>query len=229
MMFAVQAISLFCVVIFSVRDVSSARPLQSRMEDRTDTKITAKENSKKNHKPGKPVVWNFDGGVFFNTDGHLSNGSCFRLTGHLTAPDFFDDLRRIDNSDGTIYKLHDKPVSTYPSELLLTLHLLDFPCSVELNSEVRPPLTREAMGTLRLNFFWKEGITMRPVDGSKRTEASIRRLVPYSTDAAAELAPRFEWNYSFTVESEGVALSNDLVLIIENEDHKIAARVAARL
>ena len=85
------------------------------------------------------------------------------------------------------------------------------------------------MSTLRLNFFWKEGMTMRPVDGSKRTDASIRRLVPYATDAVSELAPRFEFNYSFTVESDGVPLTNDLVLIIENEDHKIAARVAARL
>ena len=230
MMFALRAISLLCFVAFSVRDVSVARSLQSRMEDRTDTKIAAKEDSKKNHKPRKTTVWNLDGGVFFNTDGHLPNGSCFRLTGHMNAPDFFDDLRRIDDSDGTTYKLHDKPVSTYPSQLHLTVHLLDFPCTIDLkDSEVRPPLTRELMSTLRLNFFWKEGISMRPVESSKRTDASIRRLVPYATDAANELAPRFEWNYSFTVDSDGVPLTNDLVLIIKNEDHKIAARVAARL
>ena len=138
MMFVLRAISLICFVIFSVPDVSSARPLQSRIEDRTDTKIAAKENSKKNHKPGKAIVWNLDGGVFFNTDGHLPNGSCFRLTGHMTAPDFFDDLRRFDTGDGTTYKLHDKPVNTYPSELLLTVHLLDFPCTLDLKEPGSP-------------------------------------------------------------------------------------------
>ena len=230
MIFALRAISLLWFVAFFACDASCAQPPQSRMEDHTDSKIAAKEASKKNRKPGKTVVWNLDGGVFFNSDGHLPNGSCFRLTGHMTAPDFFDDLRRIDNDDGTVYKLHDKRVSTYPDELLLTLHLLDFPCTANLNdSEVRPPLTRETIGGLRLNFFWKDGIAMRPVDGSKRTEASVRRLVPYASDAASELAPRFEFNYSFTVASEGVPLTHDLVLIIENEDHKIAARVAARL
>jgi hypothetical protein len=85
------------------------------------------------------------------------------------------------------------------------------------------------MGTLRLNFFWKEGIAMRPVASSKRTAASARRLAPYSADAADELAPRFEWSYIFTVAGENLPLTNHLVLIIESEDHKIAARVAARL
>jgi hypothetical protein len=229
-MFALRAISLLCCTLAFLLAASSARALQSRIEDHTDSKIAAKENSKKNHKPGKPIVWNLDGGVFFATDGHLPNGSCFRLSGHMTAPDFFDDLRRIDTDDGTIYKLHDKPVSTYPNELLLTVHLLDFPCTPGLNdSEVRPPLTPEHMSTLRLNFFWKNGVAMRPVDGSKRIDASAKRLVPYSTDAANELAPRFEFNYSFAVESDGVPLTNDLVLIIEGQEHQIAARVAARL
>ncbi|HEY1422438.1 MAG TPA: hypothetical protein VGF20_03225 [Candidatus Acidoferrum sp.] len=229
-MFALRAISFLCCTVAALLTASSARALQSRIEDHTDSKIAAKENSKKNHKPSKPTVWNLDGGVFFATDGHLPNGSCFRLSGHMTAPDFFDDLRRIDTDDGTTYKLHNKPVSTYPSELLLTVHLLDFPCAVDLkDSEIRPPLTPELMSTLRLNFFWKDGVAMRPVVGSKRTNASARRLVPYSIDAASELAPRFEFNYLFTVESDSVPLTNDLVLIIENEDHKIAARTAARL
>ena len=69
---------------------------------------------------------------------------------------------------------------------------------------------------------------MRPVESSKRISASARPLAPYSAGAAAELAPRFEWNYIFTIASEGVPLTNDLVLIIQ-EDGKVAARVAARL
>ena len=46
---------------------------------------------------------------------------------------------------------------------------------------------------------------------------------------ASELARRFEWNYMFSIASEGVPLTDDLVLVIEDQDHKIAARVAARL
>jgi hypothetical protein len=233
-MFALLAKSALCAALFSVStspahlfaNHASTHRVQSRMEDRAGKSDTpAKEL-----KASKKTVWNLDGGIFFATDGHLLNGSCFRLSGQMTAPDFFDGLRRVDTTNGTFYTLRDKVVTEYPDEVQITLHLLDFPCTLDLkDSVVRPPITREMMSTLRLNFYWKSGITLRPVETSKRTSANIKRLAPYSTDSRNELAPRFEWNYEFTVASEKVPLTNDLVIVIENEEKKIAARVAARL
>jgi hypothetical protein len=136
----------------------------------------------------------------------------------------------VDTDDGTAYFRHDKPVTEFPDELLVTFHLRDSPCSGDLkDTAVRPPLTPEIIGALRLHFYWKDGIVLRPVEGSKRTTASVTRLMPFAKQAADELAPRFQWNYTFTIQSAGVPLTNDLVLIIESEDHKIAARTAARL
>jgi hypothetical protein len=202
-------------------------PQQSRIEDRINQPETPK---KKTPKVPKRTVWNLDGGVFFATDGHLENGSCFRLSGQLTARDFFDGLRRVDTDEGTTYLLHNKPVTEFPDELLVTFHLLDFPCSRDLkDTAVRPPLTPELIGALRLHFYWKDGIALRPVDDTKRVNASVTRLTPFAPQAAEELAPRFRWNYTFTVQSAGVPLTHDLVLIIESEDHKVAARTAARL
>jgi hypothetical protein len=199
---------------------------QSRIEDRR----AKADNPSKDLKSAKRTVWNLDGGVFFATDGHLPNGSCFRLSGQMTAPDFFDGLRRVDNGDGTTYFLRDKVVTEFPEQLLVTLHLLDYPCSQDLkDTAVRPPITREIMSTLRLGFYWKEGVAMRKVESSRRTAASVKRLAPYAADAASELAPRFEWNYDFTIDSQGVPLTSDLVFVIEGQDHKIAARTAARL
>jgi len=123
-------------------------------------------------------------------------------------------------------------VTKYPDQVQIVLHLLDYPCSPDLkDTVVRPPITREIMSTLRLNFYWKEGLHMSPVEDSKRIAASVRRIGSYATGpgAAEELAPRFEWDYAFTVSSEKVPLVDDLVLVIENEEHKICARVAARL
>jgi len=205
---------------------------QSRLEDRTHSKTEAQANASKPVKPGKRTVWNLDGGVFFATDGHLQNGSCFRLQGQMVAPEFFDGLRRVDTEEGTSYLLHDKVVTEYPDQVEIVLHLLDYPCSTDLKeTAVRPPLTREMMSTLHLNFFWKAGVHMHPVEDSRRIGAEVRQLAPYARSAAAqgELAPRYEWNYSFTVNCQNVPLTEDLVLIIENAEHKIAARVAARL
>jgi len=225
-MFASLAKPVFCSALLFL-SAAHAGPWQSRIEDT----VNKAQKPEREIKGPRRTVWNLDGGIFFSTDGHLPNGSCFRLSGQMTAPDFFDGLRRVDTADGTTYVLRDKVVTVYPGELFVTLHLLDFPCTLDLkDSVVRPPLTRDLMSTLRLNFFWKDGVAMRPVESSKRTAAAARRLDSYATGPAAdELAPRFEWNYAFTVTGEGVPLTSDLVIIIENEDRKIAARVAARL
>jgi len=209
-------------------NTDACAPLQSRIEDRVNQPQTPQK--KKAAKAPKRTVWNLDGGVFFATDGHLGNGSCFKLSGGMTAADFFDGLRRVDSDEGTSYFLNNKPVTEFPDELLLTLHLLDYPCSRDLkDTAVRPPLTAEIISALRLHFYWKDGVALRPVDSSKRTRASVTRLAPFAKQAEDELAPRFQWDYTFTIQSAGVPLTNDLVLIIESEDHKIAARTAARL
>src|SRR2546430_10512874 len=39
-------------------------------------------------------VWNYDGGVFFETDGSLPNGVCFRVHGQMSSGDFFNGLKR---------------------------------------------------------------------------------------------------------------------------------------
>jgi hypothetical protein len=231
MMLARRAISIFGSVLLSCLAGAPARSFQSRLEERTDTKAEGKEKSAK-AKLAKRTVWNLDGGVFFATDGHLPNGSCFRLNGQMNAPNFFDGLRRVDSEEGTFYYLRNQLVTEYPGEVQIVIHLLDFPCTLDLkDTAARPPITREMMAALRLSFFWKQGVHMRPVEETKRTAADIRRLGTFAAGPATdeELAPRYEWSYAFTVNSENIPLTNDLVLVIENQEHKMAARVAARL
>jgi len=231
MMSARRKISIFGSLLLSCVAAAPAWSFQSRIEERSDSKTEGKEKSAKT-KPAKRTVWNLDGGVFFATDGHLPNGSCFRLSGQLNAPDFFDGLRRVDSEEGTLYYLRNQLVTEYPVQVQIVIRLLDFPCTLDLNDTIaRPPITRDMMATLRLNFFWKQGVHMRPVEESKRTGAEVKRIGTFAAGPAAaeELAPRYEWSYAFTVNSENVPLTNDLVLVIENQEHKIAARVAARL
>lgn len=223
--------SIYWLAPLSLLAICGASAQQARLESRTDEKQAAAEKTEKAAKNGKRTVWNLDGGVFFSTDGHLPNGSCFRLQGQMVAPDFFEGLRRVDTDQGSSYLLRDKLVTQYPEQVQVVLHLLDFPCSPNVkDTAARPPLTRELMSTLRLNFAWKNGLHMRPVEEAKRIAADIQRMGSYVKGAAAqELAPRFEWNYAFTVNTAGVPLTDDLVLVIENPDHSIAARVSARL
>src|ERR1700751_5271152 len=116
-MFSLRAISMFTCVVLSLLAPVTVCAMQSRMEDRVNKPDTTK---KKAAKITKRTAWNLDGGVFFATDGHLENGSCFRLSGQLTAPDFFDGLRRVDTDDGTSYLLRAKTVTEFPDELFIT-------------------------------------------------------------------------------------------------------------
>jgi hypothetical protein len=163
-MFALRAISILAGVLLPFLAILPACSLQSRIEDRTDTKAKANEKEKSaKSKPVKPTVWNLDGGVFFATDGHLPNGSCFRLSGQMNAPDFFDGLRRMDSEEGTSYYLRGQLVTEFPGEVQIIIRLLDFPCSLDLKDTlVRPPITRETMATLRLNFLLETGRTHAP-------------------------------------------------------------------
>ena len=59
-------------------------------------------------------VWNYDGGVFFETDGSLPNGVCFRVSGNVTSPEFFDHLKRIDDGHGTVFRRGlENPIGTW--------------------------------------------------------------------------------------------------------------------
>ena len=49
------------------------------------------------------TIWNFDGGIFLETDGSFNENTCFRLAGRVVSEHFFDNLKRIDDDDGTQY------------------------------------------------------------------------------------------------------------------------------
>src|SRR5438309_11478642 len=89
-------------------------------------------------------VWNYDGGVFFATDGSLPNGVCFRVSGNLDAPDFFLNLKRINDEKGTIFRRGTETVTHFPDELFLSLDIHDLPCTPGLReTESRTYLTPE--------------------------------------------------------------------------------------
>src|SRR3984893_9630962 len=100
------------------------------------------------------TVWNFDGGVFLETDGSLTDNTCFRLAGHLADKGFFDNLKRIDDKQGTRYLRGKEIVTEFPEHLKLLFVIHDQPCPSQMSdSKGRQYLTREMMSTLHLSLF----------------------------------------------------------------------------
>ncbi len=185
--------------------------------------------------PQKPkqiprTIWNFEGGVFMETDGSLSDSTCFRLAGRMIAKDFFDDLKRVDDDDGTVFLRGKESITQFPDRIKLLFVIHDQPCPSQLRDITgRVYLTREMMSKLRLSLFWKRGVELRPVEDFKLTFFDVKPILPYATELAAELPERLQWSYELDIGSAGVPLTDGLVLIFRREDGRIAARVAARL
>jgi len=176
------------------------------------------------------TVWNYDGGVLFETDGSLPNGACFRVSGRVTSPEFFDNLKRIDDKGGAVYRRGTETVTKFPNELRLSFLIHDQPCSAEMHHiGARTYLTNEMMSGLRIFYYWKRGVALRPVKGITEARVSVEPVAPYATALAAELPKRFEWFYDLIISGAGVPLTDSLVLVFRTPDGRIAARVAARM
>jgi hypothetical protein len=185
--------------------------------------------STKQSKRGKSI-WNYDGGVFFATDGSLPNGACFRVSGEINAREFFNNLKRADDEHGTVFHRGTEDVSQFPQALDVSFAIRDHPCTPGLR-EIAPRtyLTREMMSHLQLFVYWKRGMDLRAVKDVQEVEARVERITPFAKELAAELPQRFEWSYQLAVPSAGVPLTDSLVFVFRTAEGRIAARVAARL
>lgn len=185
---------------------------------------------KQNQLKHEKNIWNYDGGVFFETDGSLPNGVCFRVYGRVTSEDFFDNLKRVDTDEGTIFRRDTKTVTRFPDSLTVSYTVRDQACPSGIQKVgSRAYMTQEMMENLHLSIYWKHGVELRPIENIKLLDTRVDRINPYAAALAAELPRRYEWSYVLSVPSVGVSLSDSLVLIFRTPDERIAARVAARL
>jgi hypothetical protein len=190
----------------------------------------ASTSQRKHEKSVPRTVWNFDGGVIFETDGNAPGGTCFRLSGRLTAPQFFDELKRIDDNSGTLYLRGTQVATEFPDQVALTFVIRDFPCAIQLQETgPRTYLTQALLNSMSLSLYWKRGIELRPVEKVSDARSYVKRVVPFAAETTTQLPERFEWFYRMNIPSAGIPLTDDLVVLLRNPDGRIAARVAARL
>src|ERR1700731_839579 len=151
------------------------------------------------------TIWNFDGGVFLETDGSLSENTCFREAGHMGGKRFVANLKRSDDNQGTRYLRGKEIVTEFPERLKLLFVIHDMPCPSEVpGSTGRQYLTREMMSTLHLSLFWKRGVDLRPVEKFKVKFFTVEPVAPYATELASELPKRFQWAYELEIASAGI-------------------------
>ena len=176
------------------------------------------------------TVWNYEGGVLFETDGSLPNGVCFRIYGIMNADDFFGSLKRIDTDKGTVFQRGTETVTKFPNSVTATFAIRDQLCPAGMQQiGTRKYMTQKMIDELRLSLYWKHGVELQSVKGAKEITSRVDRIQPYATSLTAELPARYEWTFEFTVPSEDISLMDSLAFVFRTPDGHIAARVAARL
>jgi hypothetical protein len=180
--------------------------------------------------PRDKSVWNYDGGILLLTDGSIPDGPCFRISGRLTAPKFFDNLKRVDTNDGALFRRGTETVAGFPDQMLLAFIVYDHPCSINLErTATHGYLTRPLMKSLNLFLYWKRGVELRPVTNVQPKFFSIDPVITHAVGRTEDLPEKFVWSYEFVVPGAGVPLTDSLVLVLREPNGRIAARVAARM
>lgn len=191
--------------------------------------LSAKQQKQKQPKHEK-TVWNYDGGVFFQTDGTLPNGVCFRIAGRMSSQDFFFNLKRVDSEEGTNFLRGPETVIHFPDSVTVSFSIRDEFCPPGVQQVgTHVYMTEKMINDLRLSIYWKHGVDLRPVRDVTKVRSGVERINPYATALAGELPARYEWWYELAVPSAGVSLSDSLAFVFRTPDGRIAARVAARL
>jgi hypothetical protein len=197
--------------------------------------VTAAGAPEPNHERN---IFNYEGGLFLQTNGAVPNGPCFRISGHVAAPGFFDNLKRIDTDAGATFRRGSENVTQFPDQISLQFVVFDHydatcPPQVE-NTSGTLHLTRAMMASMHLYLYWKHGVELRPIADVVPKYFSVDPIMPTASARAAaqrgEPVPeKLAWSYEFSVPSSGVPLGDSLVLILRTADNRIAARVAARM
>jgi len=176
------------------------------------------------------TVWNYDGGMTMMTDGSLDEGPCFRLSGRVTSDDFFENLKRVDTKSGTFFRRGNDIVTEFPGKLRLNFVMYDQPCPDRMQKDgTRVYLNHTIMSSLRIRFFWKRGTELRPAPGVVAVKKEAQPVPYFATQYTKELPQMYEWFFQFDVPSDGVPVTDSLVIVLYKGDGRIAARVAARM
>src|SRR5215475_13065908 len=160
------------------------------------------------------------------TEGSISDGPCFRLAGRVSAPGFFDNLKRVDTSDGATFRRGSNTLSTFPDHLLLTFRVYDHPCSIKLErTSTQGYLTHNVMRGLQMSLYWKRGVELRPVNNVELKYFAVDPVTTRPVDPRANPPEKFVWYYEFVLPGGGVPLTDRLVLVLREPNGHIAARV----
>ena len=147
---------------------------------------------------------------------------CGNLSGALSADDFFDGLVRIDQRHRVEFRKASQPVKEFPSKVAVALAGDITTCSstdpsaplsfVRPANNSSPQEVREFMNGLKFTAAWKTNYGFQPVQN-----LSVIKSTPTDNKTwhlGGNVNDQIPWRFAFQVPSQGVPLTNQLVISV---------------
>jgi len=152
---------------------------------------------------------------------------CLTLTGDVIADDFFHGLEGHKTSSGMVFRKGTQTVETYPQKMTVRIIAALGICSPadrspEGSSPKEPSLEEEIMRSVTFSAAWKHSFDERVADIGPAVESRISNPTPLPSSLDW-------WEYEFLIRSEGVQLSDALVILLQSPDGKLLARLSGRV
>lgn len=143
---------------------------------------------------------------------------CGNLSGALSADDFFDGLVRIKAGHRVEFRKSSQPVSEFPSQVAVALAGNFVPCGapdaaaphvdyVRPGNGSSPQQVNDFINGLRFTAVWKNRYGIHPVQN-----LSVTKSAP--GDRRFGLNDQIPWRFAFQVPSQGVPLTDQLVISV---------------
>ncbi|GEM_PF-5134696 len=153
--------------------------------------------------------------------------TCLILDGDVIAGDFFDGLQGHRSANGIEFRKGGQKVEAYPERLTVRIFAALGFCSskersLERSTPILPRLDDNFMRSVTFDGAWKHGFDERVADIGPVVEGRIANPTRLPSD-------RDWWEYQFEVRSEGVNLTDALVVVLQSPDGRLLARLSGRV
>jgi hypothetical protein len=143
---------------------------------------------------------------------------CGNLAGALSSDDFFDGLVRIDGRHRVEFRKASQPVKEFPSQVAVALAGDITPCAsssdpnsrlsfVQPGNASSPQEVNQFINGLKFTAAWKNNYGFQPVQ-----KFSVTKSAP--GDKSWRVNDQIPWRFAFQVPSQGVPLTNQLVISV---------------
>jgi hypothetical protein len=147
---------------------------------------------------------------------------CIAFASFLTSGDFFEGLRPGDSAIGRRFFKGSEEVKEFPPELTVEVQAVMRDCSMFPPEPLNRAATEPFMSTLTFKANWKTGLQQRPVG-----KFSLQISPPDPSTWVEHGSPN--WRYDLAIRSNGVPLTDHLVVEVYSETQEFLTRLSAHL